>query len=240
MKTKTLLIAAAALAAGVIASQAQPVYSQNVVGYYNLNLAAGYNLVSVQFTVGSSNGASEVFPSIPDGTEVFQWDTVNSTFVYNYYDSGGGATAPAASWYMADYATPTNQPVLKPGSAVFLLVPNAVTNTVVGSVVNANTNNLVAGYNMVGSVLPAGGATTDPIFNLNTLPDGTELFQWNSVGSTYVYNYYDTGGGATTPANSWYMSDYATPTNAPNLSVGQGMFFLTPSTYQWSQTYTNQ
>ncbi len=34
MKTKTLLIAAAALAAGIISSQAQ-VYSQNIVGYAN-------------------------------------------------------------------------------------------------------------------------------------------------------------------------------------------------------------
>jgi hypothetical protein len=92
---------------------------------------------------------------------------------------------------------------------------------------------------MVASALPVGGATTNNLFNMGGLPDSTELYTWDQVHSTYVYNYYDTGGGATTPANSWYMADYATPTNAPIFSVGQGMFFVTPSPYAWTQTYTN-
>src|ERR1035441_4086348 len=102
MRTKTLLIAAAALAVGVATSLAQT-YSQNVVGYYNLNLLAGYNMVSVQLAVGVSNGASEIFPNIPDSTELYTWDNVHATFAYNFYDTGGGSTAPAASWFMADY-----------------------------------------------------------------------------------------------------------------------------------------
>jgi hypothetical protein len=238
MRTKTLLIAAAALAVGVATSLAQT-YSQNVVGYYNLNLLAGYNMVSVQLAAGVSNGASEVFPNIPDGTELYTWDNLHVTFVYNFYDTGGGSTAPAASWYMADYATPTNQPVLVAGQSVFLVLPGNVTNTVVGTVVNTNTDNLIAGYNMVASSLPLSGATTNNLFNLASLPDGTELYTWDQVHTTYVYNFYDTGAGATTPANSWYMADYATPTNAPIFSVGQGMFFVTPSTFAWTQTYTN-
>jgi hypothetical protein len=40
MKSKTLLIAAAALVAGVITSEAQ-VYSANIVGYVNVTLPAG-------------------------------------------------------------------------------------------------------------------------------------------------------------------------------------------------------
>jgi hypothetical protein len=238
MRTKTLLIAAAALAVGIVSSQAQ-VYSQNVVGYYNLDLPAGYNMVSVQFAVGVSNGASEVLPNIPDGTELFTWDTAHAQFIYNYYDTGSGSTLPAQSWYMADYSTPTNQPVLFTGQSVFLLMPSHVTNTVAGSVVNASTNNLIAGYNMVASALPIYGGSTNNMFNMNSMPDGTELFTWDQVHAKYVYNYYDTGSGSTLPAQSWYMADYSTATNPPVFTVGQGMFFLTPSTYSWSQTYTN-
>ena len=52
---KTLLIAAAALAAGVISSQAQ-VYSQNVVGYINITTpAGGYSFVANQLTNGNNN-----------------------------------------------------------------------------------------------------------------------------------------------------------------------------------------
>jgi hypothetical protein len=238
MRTKTLLIAAAALAVGIATSMAQT-YSQNVVGYYNLNLLTGYNMVSVQFAVGVSNGASEIFPNIPDGTALLTWDPIGVQYVYNYYDTGGGSSAPAASWYMADYNTLTNQPVLKTGQACFLLLPSPVTNTVVGAVLNTNTDNLIAGYNMVASSLPLGGATTNNLFNMASLPDGTALLTWNQSAVQYVYNYYDTGGGSSTPANSWYMADYNTLTNAPIFSVGQGMLFLTPSTWAWTQTYTN-
>ena len=79
---KTLLMAAAALAAGVISTQAQ-VYSQNVVGYYNLNLVAGYNMVANQFTVGNSNGLNEIFPSIPDSTFVYQWNGFSAVVTNN-------------------------------------------------------------------------------------------------------------------------------------------------------------
>jgi hypothetical protein len=237
---KTLLIAAAALAAGVISSQAQ-VYSQNVVGYYNQTLATGgYNLVAVQFTVGGSNGASEIFPSLPDQTEMLRWDTAHATFIYNYYDTLGGATAPKDSWWMGDYGTYTNEPVLVPGTSVFLVVPSNVTNTVTGTVVSTNNASLVAGYNMTASSLPIGGATTNTLFQLNAIPDQTEFMQWNPTTQSYTYNYYDSLGGATSPAGSWWMGDYGTYTNAPILTVGQGLFIVPPSTYSYIQTFTNQ
>jgi len=54
MNTKTLLIAAAALAATVISSEAQ-VYSQNVVGYANITCPPGqFSLIGNQFDTGSN------------------------------------------------------------------------------------------------------------------------------------------------------------------------------------------
>ena len=236
---KTLLMAAAALAACVISIQAQ-VYSQNVVGYYNLPMNATYNLVSVQFNVGASNGASEILPNIPDGTSVWHWNYTTAGFAINYFDTGGGSSAPVDSWYMSDYSTPTNAPIFPPGTSIFVIPTSAVTNTIVGTVPSAITNNLVAGYNMAASALPVGGYTTNGLFNLNGLPDGTATYQWDQSNIKYLINYYDTGGGSTTPVNSWYMSDYSTQTNPPNLFVGQGLFLVPPSTYQYSQTFTNQ
>ena len=53
MRTKTLLIAAAALAVGITSSEAQ-VYSQNVVGYVNMTVPAGhYQIVGNQLINGS-------------------------------------------------------------------------------------------------------------------------------------------------------------------------------------------
>jgi hypothetical protein len=230
MKTKTLLIAAAALAVGVISSEAQ-VYSQNIVGYYNQPLVAApaYNLVANQFNVGLSNGANEIFGNVPDGTAMLQW--TGSGFVYTYKDF----SAPPALWYMSDYGTPTNPPIILPGTAVFLQLPTVFTNTVAGSVVvNSGasvTNNQVAAplYNMVGSALPVGGPLTNSLYNFNP-PDGTAILQFN--GSGYVYTYKDFSA----LPDQFYMSDYGTPTNPPSLNVGAGIFLQPPTSYKWIQS----
>ena len=87
MRTKTLLIAAAALAAAVTSSQAQStVYSQNIVGYINTSLAPGYNLVANQLNVNNTNGASgSVRPSLPDGTYSTVGIRLHSQFVISIY-----------------------------------------------------------------------------------------------------------------------------------------------------------
>ncbi len=65
MRTKTLLIAAAALAATVISSEAQ-VYSANVVGYVNVVLQGGYNLEANPFDDGNGNHLTNLInPSLP-------------------------------------------------------------------------------------------------------------------------------------------------------------------------------
>src|SRR5258708_2807982 len=76
MKTKTLLIAAAALAVGIISSQAQ-VYSQNVVGYYNVPVGGNkFGLIVNQMT-NSATGISDIF----GGTLVSDVNGVNNTVI---------------------------------------------------------------------------------------------------------------------------------------------------------------
>src|ERR1700733_540872 len=77
MKTKTLLIAAAALAAGVMSSQAQGVYSQNIVGYVNLSISNGFNLVNIPLDLdgtGTNNAVSTVIgTNLPIGSIIESW-----------------------------------------------------------------------------------------------------------------------------------------------------------------------
>ena len=84
MRTKTLLLTAAALlAAGITSTQAQPVYSQNVVGYASVATpGAGVNyLITVPFAIGVSNGANEIWPliggnpTLPDGSTILIWNS---------------------------------------------------------------------------------------------------------------------------------------------------------------------
>ena len=238
MRTKTLLLSAVALlAAGIVSSQAQPVYSQNVVGYATVSVPASFTLMTTPFQIGVSNGANEIFgTSLPDTTQIYIWDQLHGKFIIDFYDTGGGFNT--NPWLMSDDATPTNPPVLAAGKGFFLFPPSPLTNTFAGVVgVNVGaTNNmaLAAAFNLVGSVIPASGALTNATINLVGLPDTTQIYMWDQQHGKYIIDFYDTGGGFNT--NPWLMSDDSTPTNTPTITVGQGMFIFPPSTYTWAQT----
>ena len=134
MRTKTLLIAAAALAVGIISSEAQ-VYSQNIVGYANVPSASAntYYMLECPFQVGASNGANEVFgTNLPDWTQVLTWDVTHQTYNVALYDSTEPVTG--IRWYEIDDGTPVQIPTIPPGQGFFLLPFSPVTNTFSGTV----------------------------------------------------------------------------------------------------------
>ena len=234
MKTNTLLAAAAILAVGGIAAQAQ-VYSQNIVGYVNQVIPAGYTVVGNPLTTGSSNGVNEVFSALPDGTSFLFWN--GSGFDTVIYDSSIGGFP----WFDGGYNTLSAVPQIAPGTAFFINPPNAFTNTYVGTVSPAagatNSFPLPAGYSLVSSVLPVGGAITNAALSFPLDGnDGISFLLWN--GSGYVTRIYDTTVGDGN--GPWYDGNYAGPVDAPVLNVGYGFFVNPPSATVWKQTLSNQ
>lgn len=242
---KTLLMAAATLAAGVISSQAG-VYSQNVVGYANLPAVAGKNtLLTCQFVVGVSNGVNEVFgESLPPGSEVLTY--TGSSYNIALFDNTLGAGTP--EWYNSDEtAALTTLPTIPPGSGFFLIAQGNITNTFAGAIaVNVGTSNnmaLVIGKNnLVGCVVPYAGLVTNGTSstggpNLNGLPAGSELLFYTA--GAYTIALFDNTLGAGTP--NWYNGDetaaYVDPStggNVPSIAVGQAFFIIPQGSYTWT------
>ena len=245
---KTLLIAAAALAAGIISTQASSVYSQNIVGYANIPTpGAGYNyLISVPFQVGVSNGANEVFGTSLQGaqdfTQILIWNP--NTTSYTLYQSDDGS---ATGWDDYNFDS-VPAPVLPVGQGFFMIpASGGLTNTFTGSVaINTGTTftNTYpgAGYNyLVGSTVPyAGSITNNPGLNLNSLDtvggvpgagDFTQVLIWSP--STTSYTLYQTDIGS---ATGWddYNFNSITP---PSLNVGDGIFIIpSVANVQWIQS----
>jgi len=197
MRTKTLLIAAAALVAGVISSQAQ-VYSQNIVGYINLTVTNGakFSLFSDQLKAGVSNGLNEVFSSLStnqSGDVVYLWNNQNQSFLgggyYFYQDPVAGAT-----WYdqAGNGNLVTNFPIVTVGSSFFIQGNGTApsdTLTVIGAVSipngGTNTESFLGGslYVMEGSQLPVSGG----LYNLGlNPPDGTVVFPWSAATQSFT------------------------------------------------------
>ena len=221
MKTKTLLIAAATLAVGVIGSQAQ-VYSANIVGYVNVPLVSGYNLIANPLNDGNGNNISNILASanLANKSQILTWNGAN------YNGAIGKINADNHSW--GSYIS------LNQGTGFFLKNAGTLTtNTFTGSVEPTGyasgilvSNLLNPGYNLVGSVMPLGGElTTDATLNLSsaTLANKTQLLGWNAGSQAYngAVGKITGGWGATFP-----------------VTVGQGFFLKSANTSStnWVQT----
>ncbi|MGA2243152.1 MAG: hypothetical protein ABSH11_14095 [Verrucomicrobiota bacterium] len=251
MRTKTLLIASAALAAGILACSAQT-YSQNVVGYANIQTLTGGNqyMLACPFAIGSSNGANEIFGlNLPSGSQIQTWDSGSSTFSTVIFDTsdpqGLGSDAPV--WYTDNDWDAATIPTLPPGQGFFLTPNGPVTNTFAGAVaVAVGTSNqmvLPTGGNsyMVGSVVPYAGDVTNGTAstggpNLNGLPSGSQIQTWNSGSSAYTTIIYDTSDpqGLGTDAPVWYQDNDWDGAPCPSVTVGQAFFIIPNAPYTWT------
>ena len=156
MRTKTLLIAAAALAVSAGISMAQT-YSQNIVGYANVVIHGNgqYSLLANPFDDGNGNLLTNLLnTALPKQSQCSIWDPIAG---FNTISKGG---TPAA-WP----AGTTTQ--LPPGMGFFVRngspgggAPD-LTNTFVGTVVvqvgASVTNSEQVGYTLQGSPIPYAG-----------------------------------------------------------------------------------
>jgi hypothetical protein len=134
--------------AGAAALQAQ-VYSVNAVGYINLTIVPGFNLVANQLDAGD-NTLPSVLAGVPDGTSVYKFDPATGYAIY---------TLDFGSWGAGDIVEVT------PGEGWWLRNPGTsnLTVTLVGEVPQGSlTTTLVEGFNLVSSQVPqAGLVSTD-------------------------------------------------------------------------------
>jgi hypothetical protein len=219
MRTKTMLAAAAALAAGLANSMAQSnVYSVNVVGYVNKVLAGNAKYTAVANPLNTTNntlaglfGGAGV--GLPTGSQVLKWSPGAGDFtIYTkapFGWTGGGATA-----------------TLNPGEACLILMPSGsgdYTNTFVGEVLQGSlTNGLLAGYQLVGNKVPDSG----PVSGMNFVPNtGSQLLKWDVVLQDWsIFTKIAFGSG-------WTPS-------VPSIGVAEGFMVNANAPYSWVRNFT--
>jgi hypothetical protein len=216
MRTKTLVLAAAALAAGLATSVAQSnVYSLNIVGYVNVGLTSGFQMVANQMDfdgTGTNNTVNTVFgTNLPTGSSVVAFS--------------GGGFLPAALYSKAGWGGNTNgvNPALQPGGGVFVFAASAKTVTFVGNVMTGTTTNAYgSGFNVIGSEIPqAGKVTTD----LSLVPPtGSTVVKFNPATQLYLpaYLYSKAGWG----------------TNEPSVGVAESFWLSSSGAGNWVRTFT--
>jgi hypothetical protein len=248
MRTKTLLIAAAALAVGVISSEAQ-VYSQNVVGYANITCPGSqFALIGNQLDTGSNTVNNVLNNGLvsnggPNGTTISIWN--GSSFATWYYYSPADASPSPGGFYDGSgtiYCTNT----LGMSQAIFLhnFASTNLTVTLVGNVTQGtNTYTVTPGLNFYSEPIPLGGTSLDNT-NVNfPATSSQDTYQvWTGTGYGPQYTYYNTADSGGFPG--WYDAS-GTINESTNSAawpkVGQG--FLVKhfgATSNWVNTFSVQ
>jgi len=225
------------MAAGVGATMAQSnVYSLNVVGYVNVAVKTGFNLLVNPLDDGAGNYLTNVIgnataDALPDGSILYPWAGSGYGGLQTYYATFGWFDSVTSSYS-------TNK--IAPGSGFFLYAAGNTNITFVGTVTQgSSTNQLGAGFALTGSAFPVSrppGQNTDGLGTATQqLPveDGDLLYLYSNPGGYNVSTYY-AGYGWFDPANG------SLSTNGYNINVAQGFFTFKAHSAPWVSSFTVQ
>ena len=220
MRTKALLCAAA-LAAGAATTMAQNVYSLNVVGYINLTLTNGLNLIANQLDADgtmTNNYTTNIFSTnMPSGTRIYVFDPVAGNFSAQTRWNG-------STW---SGNLPSIDVAMAPGRGFFVNVAGAspVTLTLTGQVIQGtNSVPIVSGLQIVSSIPPIAGGIQTVMGYSPTLSD--RVYQFSALAQNYASSHRYTGA-------SWTAGE-------PVLGVGDAVFLQAAAATNWVQAFVVQ
>jgi len=221
MRTKALIIAAALGLASAASSMAQAVYSVNVVGYINVTMKPGFNLVANQLNATPNNGLDSVLPASPLESQLLKF--VSGNFTADISDG--------ANWIDAGTGNPSTTTV-SPGEAFFYFNPANTDRiaTLVGEVKQgSSTVQLKPGYNMISTVVPQ----SIPLTTANGFPQVLEALFLTFNPSTQGYDPTLINDGT-----DWIDAGTGNPAVAQP-TVGQGFFYFNPgnSIINWTRSF---
>jgi hypothetical protein len=197
--------------ASAATSMAQ-VYSVNVVGYINLNLRPGFNLVANQLNASPNNGLNAVLPGVTEESQVLTF--AGGTYTTDIYLGG--------AWLNAVSGDPSPTTV-SPGDGFFFFNPaaSAATVTLVGEVRTGNGLQVTfpPGYSLKSSIVPQ-DISLIPANGITPIEE-SQYLTFNATGQSYDTPLIYLGG-------AWLNSISGDPADARPV-VGQGFFFFNPA-----------
>ena len=221
MRTKALLCAAGLLAVGAISAMAQSnVYSLNIVGYINVKLTNGFQLIANQLDIDgnrTNNTVQGVFSNLSAAVP-------SNTKVYGFSPASGYSTATYLGTSWLGGVAGVNRG-LSPGAGVWVQIPGAsgtdLTLTEVGNVIQGTTIlPIVPGFQIMSAVAPVSARIQT---DLGYVPNGNDK----------VYTFSTTSGYSTKTylGTSWLPSQ-------PIPKVAEAFWLQTTATKNWTQSFT--
>jgi hypothetical protein len=194
----------------------------NAVGYVNVSVLPGFNLIANQLNRTGGNTLNALFSGVPTESQVFKFNA--GSYVSDIYDG--------TAWLDAESGNPTTT-TLNPGEGAFFYLAGSTpqTITLVGEVPQGNVGlSLSPGFSLVSSKVPQ----SVPIDTIG-MPDVLEalFLRYNATTQGYRVSLINDG-------SDWLDSESGVVTPAtPN--VGEGFFIYNPSAtvpIVWPRTFS--
>jgi hypothetical protein len=232
MRTKTLLLTAALTAAGVASSMAQ-VYSVNAVGYVNITVKQGANLIANPLNTGG-NTLAEVLPTVPEDTSAVFW---------NPGAPGLGANNPSSAQYIGGTWLFSGAPsTVEPGKGFYLILPPGpdAQVTFVGEVPQGTpvpgapsivgSSSPSGKYNLIASQVPQQGRVSADLA-YPALEDDS-IVRFNPATQNFFSETWQYIGGA-------WNSSVSGPSE-PVINIAEGFFLLRAdaATTSWTRNFS--
>lgn len=137
-----------------VAADSEAVYSSNVVGYVNVSLTSGANLISNPFMVPPSNSVQDLIPYLPDTCDTF-CPEILKVGAAQFFPGFDCAFYDFFWWDCDDFS---QSMTLSPGEGAILLLEEPFNISFAGDVLQGSlTNKLPAGLSLCSSIVPCGG-----------------------------------------------------------------------------------
>jgi hypothetical protein len=219
MKTKSLLWVLGLTLTG-LAAVPRTSFCQ-IVGYVNVPVTNGYNLIANPLHQPPDNNITNVIPTPPDGSRVYLWDVPSQTFQpQSTYSNCCGWSAILQ---------------LPPGKGFAFWASANATITFVGQLLTGSLTNPIAGGNKL-SLLAPKFPISGPLSGTNSLQfpgsDGDEVHTFNGTTQPYsdAFTYFAGFG--------WHDPTGAASTNGPIIGLGRAFFVNRKSPdANWVATY---
>lgn len=184
-------------------------YAVNAVGYVDLDLIVGFNLVANPLHAGD-HSISNLLPEMPDGSLFVPWDKPLQTFgPTNRFVAGAGWVPGTAQ--------------LPGGEGAFLWVPRATRVTFVGepwsySLASCTTFPVGATISSIWPLLGC-GMFCDPEPCAAVPPDGMTVFKWDPVAQSYL-------------ESAMFLSGVGWLPEEPRLAPAEAVLFQSPEVFR--------
>jgi hypothetical protein len=242
MRTKTMLLSALLGGLGSVSVMAQTnVYSLNAVGYINVTIAPGFNIITCPLITSPDNTVGTVLNNSNGSLTsdiVFFWNPTTATYTSDNARAVGtakGNTTNANGWFNGG----TN--LAAPGVGFWFesAATSNTTITFVGTVPSGPTTNLlVPGFNLVGSVVPmSGDLCTNSLSALTNFTIGDNIYTYNVATAAYT-TFVSVASTSKAASLGTYHTNWTSVGDPVVPNVGQGFWYDGTATVSWVENYS--